>query len=64
MKGDRTAAQPLEQCFPLDVLHHDVRLLALRANLVDRADVRMVDGGDHPRLAEHPALTFTTGAGP
>ena len=36
---------------PFEQLHHDERLPVVLAELVDRADVRVLQGGGEPRLA-------------
>jgi hypothetical protein len=42
----------LVQALAGDVLHHDVRFAVRLADLVNRADVRMVDDSRQPRLAQ------------
>ena len=53
---ERTAPQPRRQRFAFDVLHDDeVAAAGVGADLVDGADVRMVEGGGRLRLAQQPA---------
>ena len=51
---ERAAFQPLRQRLALEQLHGDVELAALLANLVELADVGMIDAGRRPRLAPEP----------
>ena len=49
----RTFAQPLGQSFSFEKLHHQIVGAILRANVVELADVRMVQRRNRPRLALH-----------
>ena len=55
-RAERSATQPLGQDFTLEQLHRDVQLPVLLADLVDLADVRMVDARRGAGLAPE-ALT-------
>src|SRR5579863_3133583 len=48
---ERTFINPRGQSFTFDVLHHEEIGAVLRADIVERADVRMVQRGDSPRFA-------------
>jgi hypothetical protein len=50
----RAAAQQLPQRLPLEQLHHDVRAAEVVADVVDRADVGVVERGGDARLALEP----------
>ena len=49
--GQRPPAQARAEGFALHVLHHQETGIALIADIVERADVRMIERGDGPRLA-------------
>src|SRR6185436_9013324 len=54
--AQRPALQPLAERLALEQLHGDEQLAVLLADVVELADVRMVDAGGRPRLAlEAPA---------
>ena len=62
-KVERALAQPLLERFALEELHDDERLVFRRfADVVDGADVRMVQRGDRPRFTLKP-LACELGAG-
>jgi len=42
----RPASQPIGERLPLDVLHHEEGQAFLVANVVERADVRVIQSGD------------------
>ena len=46
-----TFLQTVSQCLAFDVLHHHEVHAVLAADVVERADVRMIQAGDSPRLA-------------
>jgi hypothetical protein len=52
----RTFVEPLAQRFPVEVLHHQVRRAVSVADVVEGADVRVVQRGDALRLAIEPRL--------
>ena len=61
--GDRHRALPVEtaldrtrQALALDQLEHEVVLSVVFDVVVDAADVRVIELGQHPRFAEEPAL--------
>ena len=49
--AERPVAQPLGERLALEQLHGDEELAVVLADLVDLADVRMVDAGRRARLA-------------
>ena len=53
-RRDRPARDAVGERLALDELHHDVVDVAGRADVVERADVRVLDGGDRARLAREP----------
>jgi hypothetical protein len=54
--AQRPALQPLAERLALEQLHGDEQLAVLLADVVELADVRVVDAGSRPRLAlEAPA---------
>ena len=48
---ERSGGEPRGERVPVQQLHHDVVGAAVDADVVDRADVRVVEGGDRARLA-------------
>ena len=50
--GARSLFQPRRQCFALHQFHHQV----VGSNVVKRADVGMVQGGNRPGLALKPGV--------
>ncbi len=54
IQGQRSLAQPVGQRLPLQVLHDEKAQAILRADVVKVADVRVVQGGDGPRLPLEP----------
>ena len=50
IQRDRSLLKPLGQGLPLDVLHHQEDHISLPADVVERADMRMVQAGDGPRF--------------
>ena len=57
------APHPLRQRLALDVLHDDVRPVRILADVVDRADVRVIDGRRQARLAKHAPLRLIVSSG-
>ncbi len=49
----RTFAKPFGQSLTFEELHHHVIGAVLRADVIEMADVRMVQRGNGPRLALH-----------
>src|SRR5262249_8271276 len=52
--GERSLREARSERLPLDQLHDEVRGPLLLPDVVERADVRMVEAGDGPRLALEP----------
>ena len=55
------AAQPVVERLALDVLHDEVAHAVLLADVVERADVGVVQAGDRLPLAHEPALEVVVG---
>src|SRR5579872_6660731 len=51
LKRHRTFPQPVGQRFAVEVLHDEKYRTVLRANVVEMADVRMIQRRDSPRLS-------------
>jgi hypothetical protein len=51
LQRERTFRQPLGQRFALQVLHHQEIDSVLMSDVVEDADVRMIQSGDRPRFA-------------
>ncbi len=54
VQRQRSRADPLLQRRPLEILHHDERPPVLLADVVDRADIRVIQRGGRPRFAREP----------
>ncbi len=54
----RTFTQSFRESFTFQELHHQVIGAVLRADVIEMADVRMVQRGNGPRLALHTLLQF------
>ena len=53
-----TLREPLRESLPVDQLHHQIVGTVLMANVVERADVRVVEQRDGTRLALEPGAHF------
>ena len=51
VERQRTFLQPTCECLSLQILHHEEIDVVLTADVVQDADVRMIEGGDRARLA-------------
>ena len=58
-QGQRAAMKTLSQTLSLQVLHHEEVFVALPSDVVEHADVRMIEPGDNARLSFEslPALS-------
>ncbi len=60
-RGPRLALNPLRERVPLDIFHHQVRSPVVLADLVQLADVRMLEPRDGLGLGAEPLPRFARG---
>jgi hypothetical protein len=60
--GHGATCQALRERLAREVLHHQVRRVVVRANVVERADVRVCERGDRARLTLEAHATLGIGA--
>lgn len=53
-----TSTQALGQSFPFEKLHHQIICAILRADVVEMADMGMIQRGDSQSFALHPLIQF------
>ena len=58
LHGQRPLAQTVRQSLAFQVFHHQVINPILMSNIVERADVGMIQGRDRARFAVEPLLGF------
>src|SRR5579872_33395 len=58
LKRHRTFPQPVGQRFAVELLHDEKYRTVLRANVVEMADVRMIQRRDSPRLSLKARIQF------
>ena len=60
LQRQRALLQPVRECFPFQIFHHQIIGSVLTADVKQRADVRMIQTGDGLRFALKALAQFGT----